>query len=364
MTPVVFIFMALSALLAWGIGAWLCRRAAAVGLVQAPNHRSLHVQPTPTGGGLGFVMAASVAGMGLALLYGWPLGWGVLGLAAVLAGVGLRDDICHVSARVRFGAQVLVVGGFLPLLGVLGVLGGLPGLDLPWPGGLVLTGWGLATLLLLAGVWWVNLFNFMDGVDGIAAAQAVFMLLMGALMAAVAHPGVLADAAWMFMLTIAVAVGGFLLLNWPPARIFMGDVGSTWLGFVIFALALITVQKGWLNYAAWVVMAAVFVVDATVTLLTRLARGERWYEAHRSHAFQRLCRRWQGERKAGHRAVTLLFIAVNLLWAGPWAWACLQWPQWSMAFVGAAYAPLVLVALSLGAGKPDPVLPDDGCERN
>ena len=99
---------------------------------------------------------------------------------------------------------------------------------------------------------------------------------------------------------------GLLAANWPQAKIFTGDVGSTYLAFMIFALALFCVQAGWLSYAVWLVLAAVFATDATVTLLTRMARGERWYEAHRSHAYQRLSRRWHGDRKIGHRAVILL----------------------------------------------------------
>ncbi|MCG2576280.1 glycosyl transferase family 4 [Dechloromonas sp. XY25] len=292
-------------------------------------------------------MAASLAGFGLVLLYGWSLGWGVICLGALLAAVGLQDDIHQVSVRSRFGIQILVSAGFLALLGELPALSFLSSIKFE------IAGWLLSALLLLVGVWWINLFNFMDGIDGIAAVQAVFMLLLSALMAAEVQPEAMADPAWLFMLSVAAAVLGFLLLNWPPARIFMGDVGSTWLGFVIFALGLISVQKGWLNYAAWLVWAEVFVVDATVTLLTRLARGERWYEAHSSHAYQRLSRRWQGAHKVGHRSVTLLVMIVNVLWVAPWAWACLNWPEWSPTFVVVAYVPLVLAVLWLGAGRPD-----------
>lgn len=353
MTPLAIIIMASSTLLALGVGTWVCRRAQALGLVQDSNLRSSHLQPTPTAGGLGFVTAASLAGIGLALMCGWQLGWGVLCLAAVLAAVGLRDDIRHVSARFRFSMQVLVSAGLLYLLGEL------PELRFQRPVEIEVAGWLLMALLLLASLWWINLFNFMDGIDGIAAVQAVFMLLLGVLMVAEAHPGAMADPAWIFMLSVATAVVGFLLLNWPPAKIFMGDVGSTWLGFVIFALGLISVQKGWLNYSAWLALAGVFVADATVTFLTRLARGECWYEAHRSHAYQRLSRRWQGDRKAGHQSVTVLVTMVNVLWLAPCAWACLRWSEWSLAFVMAAYMPLVFAAVCLGAGRPDQCLPDD-----
>ena len=345
--------LATTGLLAWGAAAWVLRRAEALRLVQMPNHRSSHVRPTPTGGGLGIVVAGSLAGIVLVLFFGWVVGGWVLALAAVLAGVGLRDDVAHLPARVRFGVQVVVCAGGLI------ALGDLPAMALS--GGLAfqVTGWVLFGLLLLAGVWWINLFNFMDGIDGIAGVQVIFMLLAGAVLALWAEPQAVHRPVWMWMLCVAAATVGFLLLNWPPAKIFMGDVGSTWLAFMVFALALLCVQAGWLSYAAWLVLAAVFVTDASVTLLTRMLRGERWYEAHRSHAYQRLSRRWKGDRKAGHRSVTLLVAAVNVLWLAPWAWACLQWPAGSVAFVVVAYLPLVLAALWLGAGRPEPCLPHD-----
>ncbi|WP_018604587.1 MraY family glycosyltransferase [Uliginosibacterium gangwonense] len=336
----------LSMLVAWAIGAWVCRCAHVLGLVQVPNLRSSHAQPTPAGGGVGIAMAANLAGISLAVLQGWTLGWGVLGLAAVLAAVGLHDDIRHVPARIRLAVQTLVSVGLFVLLGEL------PPLHFPQPFGIEIAGWVLSALLLLTAIWWINLFNFMDGIDGIAAAQAVFMLLFGAMAIVLACPAAATDPVWVLMLCVAAAVLGFLLLNWPPARIFMGDVGSTWLGFMIFVLAVISVQKGWLTYAVWIILAGVFVTDATLTLFNRLARGEKWHEAHRDHAYQRLAHRWQGDRKVGHRSVTLLVSAINLLWIAPWAGACLLRPNWSLAFILAAYVPLVLAAWGLGAGRP------------
>lgn len=352
------VLLATTALLAWGVAAWVLRRAEALRLVQMPNHRSSHDHPTPNGGGLGIVVAGSLAGIALVLFFGWVVGGVVLGLAAVLAAVGLRDDMAHLPARVRFGVQVVVCAGGLIALGDLPALALSTGLELE------VAGWLLFGLLLVAGVWWINLFNFMDGIDGIAGVQAVFMLLVGGVIAVWAVPEAVHSPIWMWMLCVAAATVGFLSLNWPPAKIFMGDVGSTWLAFMVFALALLSVQAGWLSYAVWLVLAAVFVTDATVTLLTRMLRGERWYEAHRSHAYQRLSRRWQGDRKAGHRSVTLLVAAVNVLWLAPWGWACLRWPADSMTFVVAAYLPLVLAAPWLGAGRPDPCSPDGRSVRS
>ncbi len=345
----------LSAFVSWGAVAWVQRRAERLRLVQMPNHRSSHVQPTPHGGGLGIVLAGTLAGSWLA--WSQPLSlWAVTGLALSLAMVGLLDDIRHLPARLRFVVHVAVCGGLLAVLGNMPEIALTPpplrGTGILEGEGLIIAGWVLSGLLLLIGVWWINLFNFMDGIDGIAGSQAVFMLLSGAALAAWAHPGAMASPVWMLMLCVAAATVGFLRLNWPPARIFMGDVGSTWLAFMIFALALVSVQAGWLNYAAWLVLAAVFATDATVTLLTRMTRGEHWHEAHRSHAYQRLSRRWHGDRKAGHRSVTLLVAGINLLWLAPLAWACLLWPQWAIAWMAAAYTPLIVGTFFLGAGKP------------
>lgn len=332
--------MVLSALVAWGIAAWVRHRAEALRLVQAPNHRSSHVQPTPNGGGLGIVVAGSLAGVGLGHFSGWTISWFVLGLGALLAAAGLRDDIQHLPARVRFGVHVAVCTGLLFALGDLPSISFRLGLQFE------MGGWVLSGLLLLAGVWWINLFNFMDGIDGIAGVQAVFMLLGGAALAAWANANVISSPVWMLMLCVAAATVGFLLLNWPPAKIFMGDVGSTWLAFIVFALALLSVQADWLSYATWLVLAAVFVTDATVTLITRVLGGERWYEAHRNHSYQKLAR-----RSSGHRPVMLLAVAINVLWLAPLAWACAAWPLWTFWWVLLAYAPLVIGALVLGAGR-------------
>lgn len=341
----VILMMVLSVLIAWGVTAWVLRHAESLRLVQFPNERSSHMQPAPTGGGLGIVVAGSLAGVGLVFFSNWELGGFVIGFAAILAAVGLCDDIVHVSARFRLCVQMAVC------LGLLMALGDLPALSLDMGLQLKLVGWPLLALLSFVGVWWINLLNFMDGIDGIAGSEAIFMLLSGAVIAVLSEPESMSSPAWLLMLCVAAAIVGFLLLNWPPAKIFMGDVGSTWLAFMVFALALFSVQVGWLSYATWLVLGAVFVTDATITLLTRMLHGERWYEAHHNHAYQRLSRRWHCDRKAGHQSVTLMVITVNVLWLAPWAWACMQWPFGSVAFVMTAYLPLVLATLWLGAGR-------------
>jgi len=320
------------------------RRARQWQLVQLPNHRSSHLLPTPAGGGMGIVLATVIAG-------GW-LAWGdanklglILILSLSLAVVGWLDDVRHCSARVRFAVQMAAVAG------LLAVLGGLPSRELFH--GVMIDEWLWLGVLLLAGVWWINLFNFMDGIDGLAAVQAMSMLAVGMGLMAWVQPDAVHTSTWMFAACVAGATLGFLWLNWPPARIFMGDVGSTWLAFVIFSIALLSIRAGWLSYVTWLVLAAVFVTDATLTLIVRMLRGERWYEAHRSHAYQHLSRRWGGGRNVGHRAVTLLVFSINLLWLAPLAWASLMWPQAAIAWLMLAYGPLVVAAVLLRSGRPE-----------
>lgn len=334
--------------------------APALRWVRDPNDRDSHEGLIPHGGGVGIALVSMAAG-GLVVYFptsppipkeeGLRL-LAILGLALPLGVVGLVDDIQHLSAKVRFGVQVAVVSGLLVFLSEL------PGFSIsPFflmeGEGFRVDGWVLLGLVLFAGVWWINLFNFMDGIDGLAGMQAVFMLVMGAGLAARPHPEVMVDPVCLLMLYVAAATIGFLWFNWPPAKIFMGDCGSTWLGFMIFAFALLSIQADRLSYAFWLVLAAVFVTDATVTLATRMLRGDRWYEAHCNHAYQRLSRRWKNGNKGGQRSVTLLASAINLAWLAPLAWACLNWPEWSVAWLSLAYAPLLVGVILLGAGRPD-----------
>jgi Fuc2NAc and GlcNAc transferase len=319
-------------------------RAARWKLVQAPNHRSSHEIPTPNGGGLGIVVAVSIVTVWLLWGEASTL-WSLLAFSLPLAIAGFFDDLREISAKWRFLVQVSVVAG------VLMAVGNLPPLLL-W-GEVSLNGWLLFAFLFIVGAWWINLFNFMDGTDGIAGTQAITMLVASAAIAFWGESTVITNPVFTLMLCVVAACFGFLILNWAPAQIFMGDVGSTWLAFIIFAFFLVTVQAGWLSYPVWAILGATFITDATVTLLIRMSRGERWYEAHRSHAYQRLSRRWHGERKAGHRSIAWLVIVINLVWLTPLAWACMVWPEWALALVVLSYLPLLVCTVALGAGRSD-----------
>jgi len=192
-------------------------------------------------------------------------------------------------------------------------------------------------------VWMTNLFNFMDGLDGIAGSEAVFVSGAGAWLywRGGGGPGLTAT-----MTCLSASCLGFLRWNWPPAKIFMGDVGSGFLGFSLGILGLAASQEGILPIETWAILGGVFFVDATVTLVRRLARGDKWFEAHRTHAYQVLAR-----RLGRHKPVTVIVMVVNLFWLLPWAYATNLSPGNSRLYMVAALIPLVILSIMVGAGK-------------
>ena len=216
---------------------------------------------------------------------------------------------------------------------------------LPVPG--ILAG----VLALIVAVYWINLFNFMDGIDGIAGSQAIFMCSAAAVLMLRHSPDAASTLPFWMLLAVAAATAGFLVLNWPPAKIFMGDAGSTYLGFMIVFLGLLTISAGWVSLAQWSILAAAFVTDATVTLIRRLMGHERVFEAHRRHAYQHLSRRWKS-----HRLVTSGYIAINLLWLLPLSWLSTI-PGWMWLALALAYLPLIVIVTLAGAGAPESPAP-------
>jgi Fuc2NAc and GlcNAc transferase len=319
--------------LSWVLTWWVRRLALARGLLDQPNERSSHSIPTPRVGGIAIVIAAS-AGMLLLLGAGEldpKLAVALIGGGAAIAAVGLMDDRRRLSARVRFTVHVLAA------LWALIWLGGLPPLRI----GDHLTALGPAGYVLgvLAIVWVLNLFNFMDGIDGIAASEAIFVACGATLVAAAS--GATTGAA----LVLGAASGGFLLWNWPPAKIFMGDVGSGYLGYMIGVLAVAATRDDAAAVWVWLTLGGVFFVDATATLIRRALRRERLHQAHRSHAYQRLSRRW-----ASHGRVTALVLAVNCCWLLPWALYAVRHPGLAAWTVVVALAPLAVMVVLTGAG--------------
>lgn len=318
---------------------WVLRKYALQSdLIDVPNARSSHTVPTPRGGGVAIVISLLFALPVMAWLglLSWGEVWGLWGAGCAVAMVGFLDDHGHIAARWR------LLGHFLAAAWVLFWLGGLPPLELF--GLTVNFGWWGYLLAAIWLVWHLNLYNFMDGIDGIASVEAVTVCLGATVVYALVG---FADATLVPVLLTA-AVAGFLVWNWPPARIFMGDAGSGFLGVTIGALS---IHAGWLAPQllwCWLILLGVFIVDATWTLMQRLLRGVKVYEAHRSHGYQIASR-----RLGSHRPVTLSVLAVNILWLLPIGMAVgLQWLDGVVGLV-IAYAPLVWVVAWLKAGQPE-----------
>lgn len=305
--------------------------------IDVPNSRSSHIVPTPRGGGLAAVLATTVMLVVLAArgTVAPDLFWAVTVGGLAVAAVGLMDDRQALSPKVRF---VVHVGA---AIWALAWLGGLPPLQL---GDRVIElGWGGYVLGVLGIVWTLNLFNFMDGIDGIAGSEAVFVALAGCMLqfSAAGSGGAVAVG-----LVFAGACAGFLVWNWPPAKIFMGDVGSGYMGYLIAVLALAFARDNPVALLVWVILGGAFFMDATITLARRWSRRERVYEAHRTHAYQRLALRWQS-----HRCVTLLTIGINVLWLLPCAWWAMVRPSLAGWTFLVALTPIGVGCWLAGAGK-------------
>lgn len=311
------------------------RAAPRLGLVQAPNERSSHVNPTPRGGGIA-IASAIVAAATLLVIFGFTGLWPVAVLTLAIAILGFGDDLWDLSPALRFPVQGIV----LSLL----VWSAAPLAPLVLVPGVVVSGWVLAVGVVIVGLWWINLFNFMDGIDGIAASHAIMVLAGAGAIWVMSGVSTAQQPLMLLLLCSIAATAGFLVHNWPPARIFMGDAGSNSLALVIFAIALYTSASGAIGYPAWMILPATFVADATVTVIRRTARGERPWRAHRRHAYQQLSRRW------GHRPVTLLYSAITALWCIPLAVASQLVSAYGWLLVGLAYAPILAMAIRAEAG--------------
>jgi UDP-N-acetylmuramyl pentapeptide phosphotransferase/UDP-N-acetylglucosamine-1-phosphate transferase len=278
------------------------------GMLDQPGQRRSHRTPTPRGGGIGIVVAAIICVPGAlwSLPAAWPAGV-VAGLAiglALVAMAGWWDDHDSLPALPRLGAQLLAVLIFSTALLATGL------------------SWWWLPLLLLSGVWSINLHNFMDGIDGLLAQQVVFVAGGLGLLAWSAAQTALAVAS----AALAVAALGFWLSNRPPARIFMGDVGSGSVGLLIFAFSAMLWR---LDHAlAWpaLVLASSFVVDASLTLLMRIWLRRRWYAPHREHLYQ-----WLARRGRSHAKVDVAYMGWNLLVVAPFSW--LAWSHLQMAWL-------------------------------
>ena len=317
---------------------WIRSYARRHQILDVPNARSSHSVPTPRGGGVSIVLMTLVAlcMTGLAGWIPWDVVVSLLVGGVLVAGIGWLDDRSHIPARWRMLAHLVAAGWVIAGAGWVA--------ELPIPGGDLALGWVAAPLGVLWIAWVLNLYNFMDGIDGIAGIEAVTV--------SAAAAGLLWHAEYPGLAFLVAAVGaaslGFLAWNWPPAKVFMGDAGSAFLGFTFGSLALITHALDALVIWSWLILLGVFLVDSTVTLVRRLLRGERVYEAHRSHAYQHASRHFRG-----HLPVTVSVGLINIAWLAPLALVAATWPEWGIILVLVAWAPLLVLALQFHAGQPE-----------
>jgi len=265
-------------------------------VVDTPNERTSHLVPTPRGGGLAVslvILAAFAfpggAGGGLAVP---PLVYGAFGLLAML---GWLDDLYSVSVRIRLLGHALAVAAALFGLGALPV-------DLP-AGAVSWLAWGV---LFLGWIWFINLYNFMDGIDGITAVETLSICLGAVLVLLVADAG---REPLFPLFVVAAAVAGFLVWNWHPAKIFLGDVGSVPLGFIVAWFLLSLIAHG--AWAAALILPSYYAVDATLTLARRGLRGDKVWQPHREHFYQRA-----HQRGLSHAQVSSRILAANLCLIG------------------------------------------------
>ena len=318
MSATLVILLAGAALAGWALTGAARRYALARAILDRPNERSSHAVPTPLGGGWGIATPALVS-IALSTWLGWLDHDAALGLAgggAAVAMVGWVDDRIGLSARTRLLVQA--VGAIWLVVW----LGGFTALDVGaarWP----LGRWG-DSLAVLAIVWSTNLYNFMDGIDGIAGTEAVCVAGAGGVLLLLAGSPGLALVA----LVTAGASAGFLVWNRPPARIFMGDAGSGLLGFLLAGLAIAGDVRGAAPALVWVLLLGAFVGDATSVLLRRMARGERWYSAHRGHLYQRMVQSGWSHGDVD-RALVGLNVALAALAVAGWRWRWLL--PWALA---------------------------------
>lgn len=311
------------------LGFFVLRMATALELLAHPNERSSHDTATPSIGGIAIVLPVLLYLTSVTAAY--PAVWALVLATAGLALVGLWDDLREVSPRVRLLCQLTASMVALTLLFAEHSLW-------LWP------------VLVLGLMWHINLFNFMDGIDGLAASQALFFALAALWLAPEMMP-------WLgyLLCVLAGSLVGFLVYNWAPARMFMGDVGSTFLGLLLALVAVLLWQSGNLGAPASLILLSPFWFDASYTLCVRILTGQRFASAHRSHLYQRLA------DQLGHRRTTAAFWLLAGLWLLPLA-ALAQAQRGALMWllVPLAVAPLAWLARRFRAGAVRTVETTDG----
>lgn len=308
-------------------------------IIDNPNERSSHTIPTPRGGGVSIVITFLLVLVGLIVSHQLEVTTGLILVAAGLgvAVLGFLDDHGHINSMLRLAIHFVIA------ISTVFFLGGFSEVTL-FNGNLQLV-WSANIIAVFFLVWLLNLYNFMDGINGIASVEAITTVLSLGFIYLVL--GIQLSSELLFIL--AACVLGFVLWNFPKAKIFMGDAGSGFLGLTLGILALIALKENLPLFYAWIICLGVFIVDATYTLIKRVLNGYKMYDAHRSHSYQILSRKW-----GSHTPVTLAIAAVNLFWLWPIAYITVtQEMTYPETMILIAYLPLMLIVIKSKAGNQD-----------
>ncbi|QEY15077.1 glycosyl transferase [Cellvibrio sp. KY-GH-1] len=304
---------------------WLGNR-----LVDTPSDRSSHNKPTPRGGGLAIAMSCAIT-YSFLWIYAPEQApdFLLIALPIAMAILGLIDDFINLKIQLRLIVQLVFA-----TIGIQHYL--------------LETSWSLLNItlvsvpLILALVWSTNLYNFMDGINGIAALQAISTCVaMGSILL---YCNVDTEAATL-LLIVGFSCTGFLYWNFPTAKIFMGDTGSLFLGFCFGLLAIKTSFDSLKIAVAWLIVMALFICDASYTLFIRFISGQKFYLPHRTHSYQKLA-----VQLGSHGKASLSALAMNMLWLYPIAFLTVSTAIHPMLALILAYSPLIIVSMKFKAG--------------
>lgn len=313
----------------------LRKYALAKNIIDTPNERSSHIIPTPRGGGVAIVISYLIYLFFLMFFGGLDIlvGLTVLGSGLIIAILGFLDDHGHINALARLTIHFLVA------ISVVVALGGFTEVQIF--NGMVL-GFVANIIAVLFLVWLLNLYNFMDGINGLASIQAIITAIIMTALYRLSQSTLNTD----ILVLLASCTFGFLLWNFPNAKIFMGDAGSGFLGIIMGVLALIALKYSTTLFCAWLICLGVFIVDATFTLIRRVVSGHKMYDAHRSHAYQIASRKYNS-----HVIVSVSVAVINIFWLFPIAYYIIvSKPIYPEIFVILAYIPLIVLTIYFKAG--------------
>ena len=306
------------------------------GIIAKKNFRTLHEINLPKGGGIVFSLVFLIFSLYLCMagIISTYLAVPLLVGGLLISIFGLIDDKYDIPANIKFVIQ---------FSSSVFLLYWFEGVDLLFePESMPLkTGASGIVLGMIMLCWWLNAYNFMDGIDGMVASETVFICVLLGILITVNYPEYSSYASVLALL--AAVCLAFLVFNWPPAKIFMGDAGSLFLGFTFSVLILFSMEQAIVTVWQWLIVFSYFVFDTGITLLLRIIKVRKWYGVHRSHAYQNLARIW-----GDHKRVTGLVMLYNLLWITPLTILSVLYPTKQLLFFMLAAIPVIGWTLKFG----------------